>query len=366
MFSAFSVPKIPVPTMFRTFGDSGRAGADRCNLAGCENSLPSPLALEAISHPDPGWLVDHWDAQDETLRRQLGQLHDVPDAQVFITSGALGAVAYAFQVFTRSGTHVGLMRPEWPGFQYFTHQRQLRLSTLDRLDFPFHFGIDELGKFVRDNGIEFLILSNPSAATGHLWETDEISALLTACPETLFVIDEADAIYPNLSSAHLAARYNNGVWLGSFSKFYGLSGMRIGYLITPAAWAKDFENTISPAEVTPASIAGARKALVDLTYQAATQATTAKNLAALEAAVTATPFHLVPGSRCFAAFLWTDPSVQDPHDFLADRGIDIVPGSEFGPCRGGRVNLSDPAKIDTLVAALSGMDAGRATPAIST
>jgi histidinol-phosphate aminotransferase len=338
-----------VPTQFQVLDAED---SDRCNLAGCENCRVSPLALEAISDPDPEWLRDHWLAQDETLRRSLGELHGVAPEQVFLTSGAIGGIRYSFEVFTRPGLHVGLMRPDWPGFLFYAQHNRTRISCVEQLGFPFHFGARDLIEFVRREEIEFVILSNPSAVTGYLWDPDEIRELLNSCPETLFVIDEADAIYPHLSAAHLAKEHANGVFLMSFSKFYGLSGLRIGYLVTPVQYAKDFEQTINPAELASLSILAAREALRDTGYQKETQSTVQRNLSRLNAAVDASPFQLADESRCFAAYLWAEEPVDDPFDFLAREGIDIVAGRIFGLERGGRVNLSNPSGIDTLIAAL--------------
>jgi histidinol-phosphate aminotransferase len=350
MFTPSSVPKIWVPTQFQVFDAEH---SDRCNLAGCENCRVSPLALEAIKDPEPDWLRDHWLAQDETLRHRLGEFHGVAPGQVFLTSGAIGGIRYAFEIFTRSGTHVGLLRPEWPGFRFYAEHNRTRLSLLEQPGFPFRFRAGDVIDFVRRERIEFLILSNPSAVTGYLWEPDEVSELLAACPETLFVIDEADAIYPELSAAHLADRHDNGVYLMSFSKFYGLSGLRIGYLVTPAAHAEHFERTINPAELASLSIVAAREAFRDTAYQEETQATVRQNLTRLEAAVGQGPFRLAPESRCFAAYLWADESADDPRDSLARQGIDSVAGEVFGLERGCRVNLSDPDRIGTLVGALT-------------
>ena len=64
------------------------------------------------------------------------------------------------------------------------------------------------------------------------------------------------------------------------------------------------------------------------------------------------PFRLVDRTRCFAAYLWADPDVEDVPEFLDRHGIDVVPGKVFGLPRGGRVNLADPARIAVLVDAL--------------
>src|SRR4051794_12067538 len=258
MIKAFAVPKIWIPTEFQTL-DS--VPDSRCKLSGCENSHVSPRALEVIGNPPAALLRDHWNSQDNHLRKDLGELHDVHPDRIFLTSGALNAIGYAFDVFVSSGTRVGILRPDFPGFRHFAEHSQADLHYLDKLEFPFTFRPDDVIGFVRTHRIDFLILSNPSAATGVLWDVDEVTRVLVSCPDTLFVVDEADSIHPDLSAAHLVETHDNCLVLQSFSKFYGLSGLRIGNLITPEVYRAAFSNTINPAELTSVAILAAQAAL---------------------------------------------------------------------------------------------------------
>ncbi|MGI5466225.1 aminotransferase class I/II-fold pyridoxal phosphate-dependent enzyme [Streptomyces sp. CA-132043] len=206
--------------------------------------------------------------------------------------------------------------------------------------------------FVRADGLDFVIFSNPSAVTGRRWSTEEISTLLSACPDTLFVIDEADSIYPHQSGSPLVNTYANALFLHSFSKFYGLSGLRIGYLVTPRAYAHHLARTISPAELASIAIVAARAALGDTDYQHTTQRTVERNLDTLTHAVRSTSIRLAPHTSCFAAYLTARDETLDLPRELAHLGVDIVPGSAFGLTHGGRINLSNPALIDRLVEVL--------------
>ncbi|MGI5466226.1 hypothetical protein [Streptomyces sp. CA-132043] len=107
----FSVPEIWMPTRFR---DVGTEPGTRCNLAGCENYLASYQAVQAVREASADLLIDHWNSQDTTLRRQLGDAHGVGIDRVLLTSGATGAIRYAFEVFAGPDIHMGLLLPDWP------------------------------------------------------------------------------------------------------------------------------------------------------------------------------------------------------------------------------------------------------------
>jgi histidinol-phosphate aminotransferase len=352
MIKAFSVPEIWIPTEFQTL-DSVQD--TRCKLSGCENSHVSPRALDVIGSPSAALLRDHWNSQDNHLRDDLGELHGVRPDKIFLTSGALNAVRYAFDVFVTSGTRVGILRPDFPGFRHFAERTKADIHYLDKPEFPFTFRPDDVIEFVGTHDIDFLILSNPSAATGVLWDVGEVTRVLVSCPDTLFVIDEADSIYPTLSAAHLAEEHDNCLVLQSFSKFYGLSGLRIGNLITPEVYRDAFSNTINPAELTSVAILAAQAALGDTDYQEETQSMVASSLTTLRSALAATKWQLVETPRCFASYVWAPEPELDPFEALRVREVDIVPARAFGLERGGRINLSDPEKISRLADEINAM-----------
>jgi histidinol-phosphate aminotransferase len=354
MIKAFSVPEIWIPTEFQTL-DSDSAEDSRCKLSGCENSHVSPRALEVIGSPSATLLRDHWSSQDNHLRKDLGELHDVRPDKIFLTSGALNAIRYAFDVFVTADTRVGILRPDFPGFRHFAEHSQADIHYLDKPGFPFTFSPDDVIDFVRAHDIDFLILSNPSATTGVLWEVDEVTQVLVACPDTLFVIDEADSIHPGLSAAHLAEEHDNCLVLQSFSKFYGLSGLRIGNLITPEVYRAAFSSMINPAELTSVAILAAQAALSDTDYQQETQRMVAASLATLRSALASTKWQLVETPRCFASYVWAPEPEMDPFEALQVREVDIVPARAFGLERGGRINLSDPGKISRLADEIKAM-----------
>ena len=348
----FSVEKIWVPTDFTEFG---KPKENLVNVAGCENSHTSGIVMKVLQESlgsNPALLIDHWQSQDTTLRKKLAELHDVALEQVYLTAGALAGIQYSFGIFVNENTNVGLLKPDFPGFVYFSKWKKANTHWLKNTEFPFYIGNRDIADFVRKNIVDFLILSNPSAVMGTQKETKEIEDLVKASPNTIFIVDEADSIHPDSSSAHLSKSYNNAIFLGSFSKFYGLSGLRGGYLITPKKFSEHFDRTISPAELTSLAILAATHVLDDKQYQRETQEKVRKNLSSLESACEGIPYRVVPGSRCFASYLWADGGVEDPYQTLQGYGIKILKGSNFGIERGGRVNLSSTENIGKLTGAV--------------
>lgn len=342
----FSVEKIRIPTDFSEFGHQRGEVVD---LAGCENCRTSEKALAALRNCSPNMLIEHWQSQDKLLRERLGEIHNVNPSNVYLTSGAMGAIGYSFDVFVDRDTRVGLLRPDFSGFQYYADKAKAKTSWLENTEFPYSHANQDIIDFVRNEDIGFLITSNPSAVTGTLRKTIDVEEIVGSNPETMHVIDEADSIYPNLSSADLTKKYGNVIHLGSFSKFYGLSGLRIGYLITPETHSDHFDRMINPIEVTSTAILAAQMAINDEEYQRDTQERVGRSLSKMEGVCEGSSYRIVPGSKCFASYLDADHSIKDPHETLTKLGVKIAKGSTFGLNRGGRVNLANEDNVDKLV-----------------
>ncbi len=344
-FEAFSVPPIKLPTDFTEFGKE--RSNDVVDVAGCENCDVSHRVQEVLAKAllsSRALLMDHWQSQDDSLRSKLSDLHDVEQDNIFLTAGALGGIDYSFQVFVREGTKVGLLVPDFSGFVHHANRRKADVRLLKSKEFPFGRSTEDLNQFVQQEEIDFLITSNPSAALGTRRPESEIQELITSNPQTLFVIDEADAIDSN-SVSHLTNTHRNLIILRSFSKYYGLSGLRIGYMICPQSMHEHMRNTINPIELTSVGILAATEVLDDEEYLCSTRDRVQSNLEALQEACEGTPFNIVPDSTCFAAYITSDPSEEDPFSHLQSQNIAIAPAQTFGLQRGGRINLSNAEHI---------------------
>lgn len=344
----YSVPPIKLPTLFAEFNpDLSTYEKPFTDCSGCENvgaadSVINFLSKAIKSHPELVW--DHWNPQDTNIRQKIAKLHGVDVDQVFITSGAISGIDYCFRIFTTAGTKTGFMKPEWPGFVHYANFHKNEKFFLENFEFPFAMGPEKINQFVQKNKLDFMILANPVPVQGHLIPQDGIEQILKSSPETLFVIDEADTVTPASQAPYLTKKYSNGIFLGSLSKFYGLSGLRLGYLITPKEYIPHFKNTINVIEVSSLAVLAGNIVLDDTSYQKQTQQNVALSLQFLQEACEGTSYRVAATPDCFAAYIYSETS--NPKTDLEKYGIKILEGQYFGLPKnvyGGRFNLSNPA-----------------------
>lgn len=352
-----SVAPIKVPTLFAEFNpDLSTYEKAFIDCAGCEN-IDAPesvidLLTQAIkNHPELVW--DHWNPQDKNLRGKIAKLHNVDLEQVFITSGAMAGIDYCFRIFTKEGTKTGFLRPEWPGFEYYADFHRNRKFFVENFEFPFVIGSEKINAFVKDKTLDFMMFANPVPVQGNLIEKGEVEKILQENPETLFVVDEADTVTPETQAAYFAGKYENVIFLGSFSKFYGLSGLRIGYLIAPKVYAEHFKNTISSIEVSSVAILAANVVIDDKNYQETTQKNVLDSIKILEEACRNTSYEFAATPNCFGSYIYS--KTRDPKKDLSEQGIKILEGQFFGlpeSVSGGRFNLSNPKNAKLAASAI--------------
>lgn len=76
-----------------------------------------------------------------------------------------------------------------------------------------------------------IILCSPNNPTGKVISQDTLEAIINCNPNSIIVIDEANAEFANTTSLPLASKYNNVMVIKTLSKGYGLSGLRVGYCV---------------------------------------------------------------------------------------------------------------------------------------
>jgi cobalamin biosynthetic protein CobC len=151
-------------------------------------------------------------------------------------------------------------------------------------------------KSIEDNSV--LVVINPNNPTGQLFNRSTLEsyqAKLAKCGG-LLVIDEAfiDVVTPSQSMSNSVGHYKNTLILRSFGKFFGLAGIRIGFLIGENIWLEKFREQLGPWQVNGPAQFIAEKALEDQKWQKQQQ----KYLKALSTRLRATlaenlPYELV-------------------------------------------------------------------------
>ena len=131
---------------------------------------------------------------------------------------------------------------------------------------PFATDIKGLIKRAAQTQPRLIYLANPNNPTGVMYSNDELAELLEAQPTSLVVVDEAYSEFAGTSAVELLQSYPNLVISRTFSKAYGMAGLRIGYLMSDERVVEDLRRVFNPKNVNALAQVGAIAALRDQSW----------------------------------------------------------------------------------------------------
>jgi histidinol-phosphate aminotransferase len=167
----------------------------------------------------------------EQLRTLIAGRVGVRDEQVVIGAGATGVVVQVLHAVTSPGDTIVMASPTFDGYPIFAQMARLRSVTV-ALDRHGHHDLDTMADAAQSARV--VVLCRPHNPTGTIESADEVERFLRRVPsDTVVLLDEAyvEFLSPEhrIDAPELVERYPNVVVLRTFSKAYGLAGLRVGY-----------------------------------------------------------------------------------------------------------------------------------------
>jgi histidinol-phosphate aminotransferase len=205
-----------------------------------------------------------------------------------------------------------------------------------------------------DTGV--LWIANPNNPTGTFAPASEIEALLQAVPQrVLVVLDEAYNEYLPLESKYDSVkwlkRHPNLIVVRTFSKAYGLAGLRVGYGLVHAALADIMNRVRQPFNVNSLALVAATAALDDMEFVARSYAENLKGLRQLGDGVEALGLDAIPS---YGNFLTVRVGkAADIYKRLLKRGVIVRPVAGYGLPEHLRVSVGTADENARFLAALA-------------
>lgn len=243
--------------------ERNRGRAFRARLGANENGFgPSPKVIAAMSAAAP----DMWkygDAENHELKQALASHHGVAPENVVIGEGIDGLLGLVVRQYAQPGTPVVTSLGAYPTFNYHVAGFGARLVTVPYEDD--RENLEGLLKAVLREKARIVYLSNPDNPMGTWWEADEVARFIAALPPTtMLVLDEAYCeTAPASALPPLDTSRSNVLRMRTFSKAYGLAGLRCGYSIGEAGAIRAFDKVRNHFGMTRMAQAAALAALAD-------------------------------------------------------------------------------------------------------
>jgi histidinol-phosphate aminotransferase len=200
-------------------------------LASNENLLgPSPKAIAAIQEELPNIYL-YPEGPCTVLRQALAQKFSIPEGMVVLSNGADNLILMIANAFVDEGDEVVMAEPT---FSVYTNVTQIMGGKPIKVKLKdFTHDLDTMLKKV-NRKTKLVFICNPNNPTGTTVSQESFNHFLSRLPKrVILVLDEAygdfveDAFYPN--GLDYIKKRDQVIVLRTFSKVYGLAGLRIGY-----------------------------------------------------------------------------------------------------------------------------------------
>jgi histidinol-phosphate aminotransferase len=198
-------------------------------LASNENPLgPSPLAVEAIRRHVTG--LNYYPNGGLDLRERLAGEFDLKIDNVIVGSGSDGIMSNIIRTFLCDDDEVLTTEAAFIGFQVLARSRGVAYRTVPYKDW--HYDLEALAAAINEK-TKIIYLANPNNPTGTIFTRHEFDRFYAHVPErVLIILDEAYFEYAQDNPRYpdsMHYRYDNVITLRTYSKIYGLAGLRVGY-----------------------------------------------------------------------------------------------------------------------------------------
>jgi histidinol-phosphate aminotransferase len=325
------VPGKPIEELQRELGLS-----DIIKLASNENPLgPSPLALQAMRRA----LQDAWlypDGSGHALKARLAAQLGVSPAQITLGNGSNDVLVLLAEAFLEPG-----LEAVYSQFAFAVYPIAVQatgatgvVAPATPADAPMPLGHDLAAMARAVTGRTRLVfIANPNNPTGTWVPAGELEAFIASLPpRVLVVLDEAYYEYTHglglQDGITWLERFPNLVVCRTFSKAYGLAGVRVGYAVSHPGVADMLNRVRQAFNVSVVGLAGAAAALDDPAHVAVAVELAAAERTRVSARLTALGTHVLPSAGNFL-LLHAGAHARARFEALLRAGIIVRPVANY-------------------------------------
>ena len=349
------IPGKPVEELQREMGLT-----DVLKLASNESPLgPSPKAMQAI-HDHAGDVFYYPEGSAPVLREAVSKFLGVdPKLLVFGNGSDEILLLLTTTLIGSPDDEIVIGAPSFAMYEIYATMANAKLHKVP-LDAGYKHDLAAMADKVNDK-TKIIFIANPNNPTGTLVTQSEIDTLLSRIPDTVTVVlDEAyyEFVEPDVrpNSIPYVLEGRNVVVTRTFSKAYGLAGLRVGYAVASPELAGYMDRVRSPFNVNLIAQFAAAAALEDQEHIRASVELNHRGRIELENGARQLGLKFVPSQANFILMEVGGPDGRNGmsvYNDLLKRGVIVRPCAGFGLPNHIRVSIGTPAQMDRFLATLT-------------
>lgn len=181
----------------------------------------------------------------ESFRRMVSAYYHrrysvlVHPEMIAVTTGASGAFVAVFATCFDAGDRVAVAAPGYPCYRHVLHAFNVEVVTVrTKQQNNFQPTVDDFRRVHKEGNLSGVIIASPNNPTGAVFTADELQAIADFCNEerlTLIVDEVYHGIWQKPASSALAVKSPRVIVIGSLSKYWCMTGFRIGWVIVQSS-----------------------------------------------------------------------------------------------------------------------------------
>lgn len=312
---------------------SAAPGVRVVKLSSNETPLgPSPAAIAAYKEAATT-LHRYPDGAASKLREAIAEVYKLPEEQIICGAGSDELIGLLVHAYVAAGDEV--LISEHGFLMYKIYAQSVGAKVIDAPEKVLKTDVDALLAAVTGK-TKIVFVANPNNPTGSYISASEMKRLREGLPENVILaIDDAYCEYaevPDYSDgSELVKISENTVMLRTFSKIYGLSALRIGWMFAPANIVDVINRIRGPFNVSNPAIVAAAAAVRDVEFTAKAKAFNNKWLKWMSAELAALGLKVHPSIGNFILVKFPkERSSAAANKFLMERGLIVREVANYG------------------------------------
>jgi aspartate/methionine/tyrosine aminotransferase len=309
---------------------------------GARDAAARAMEQDALGYTDALGLPALRDRIARYYRERYGVA--VPPQRIVVTAGSSAGFVLTFLATLEPGQALGLPSPGYPCYRHILNVLGCRPRLIETEAAHRWMPTAEDVAALADEGARGLLLASPGNPSGTMTTGTRLAELAGACTRARMWL-VSDEIYHGLDyeapSETALAHSDAAIVVNSFSKYFSMTGWRIGWLVVPKPLVRPMERLaqnlyISPPAISQHAALGAFDGIEELE---AIKRVYAGNRALLLEELPRAGFDtMLPPDGAFYLYAdvtrFTNDSAQFARDMLEQIGVAITPGIDFDPLRG--------------------------------
>ena len=314
----------------------------------------SPKAILAIQE-NLNLVSIYPDVKQQELRQLIADKVKVDVSNIVVGAGSVSIIETMIKTFVSKDEHIVIPKISFTAYKVLAEIYGVNFRIAEMNNYRTDLSI--ISKLC-DEKTKLIFLANPNNPTGTIFQHDELKQFLEKLnPTTLVVIDEAYFEYVNdpsfPDSLELLNKYSNVIILRSFSKIYGLAGLRIGYGIAHQNIINKIENQRTPFTINILATVAAIASLKDDDFIEYSIKNNDEQRNYLYAGLKNLGLNVLPSQANFLYLYFHNKIERDViYDQLIDAGLQTRKMEPFGDDKALRISIGDERANHKIVACL--------------